>query len=123
MTSVEIAGDRLRVVVEGFDKVLALRSSVEIPLAHVRGAEPAPDAARAHGLRLVGTSIPGVVTAGSFFDGQWLFFDVHHAERAVKIDIDHAHYAALVVEVEDPAATVALIGDAIAHLPGSPSDR
>ena len=36
MTEVEIANGYLRVVVEGFDKVLALKSSVEVPLTHVR---------------------------------------------------------------------------------------
>ena len=31
MTEVEIADGRLRVLVEGFDKVLALKSTVEVP--------------------------------------------------------------------------------------------
>jgi hypothetical protein len=38
MTEVEIANGYLRVVVEGFDKVLALKSTLEVPLTHVRGA-------------------------------------------------------------------------------------
>ena len=46
MTEVEIANGYLRVVVEGFDKVLALKSSVEVPLIHVRGASQDPDALR-----------------------------------------------------------------------------
>jgi hypothetical protein len=115
MARVEVDGERLRVVVEGLDKVLALKSSVEVSLSHVRGAALAPEQARGfHGLRLPGTYLPGVVTAGSFFDGQWLFFDVHDADRAVKIDLDHEHYAALIVQVADPAATVRTINEAIA---------
>jgi hypothetical protein len=115
MTKVEIANGRLRVVVKGFDKVLALQSSVEVPLTHVRGASQDPDALRErHGLRLGGTSLPGVVAAGSFYDGRWWFLDVHHPEAAVKIDLDHEHYAALIVEVENPVATVAAINAAVA---------
>ena len=124
MTEVEIANGHLRVMVEGFDKVLALRSSVEVPLSHVRGASQDPDALRErHGLRLGGTSLPGVVAAGTFFDGQWWFLDVHHPEEAVKIDLDHEHYAALIVEVADPVATVEAINAAIAALPSrTPAD-
>ena len=124
MTEVEIANGHLRVTVEGFDKVLALRSTVEVPLSHVRGASQDPDALRErHGLRLAGTRLPGVIAAGTFFDGQWWFLDVQHPEEAVKIDLDHEHYAALIVEVTDPVATVAAINAAIATLPSrTPAD-
>lgn len=99
---------------KGFDKVLALRTSLEVPLEHIRGASLDPDALHEpRGLRLLGTSVPGLVAAGSFYGGQWLFMDVHHAERAIKIDLDHEHYAALIVEVEDPPATVAAINAAV----------
>ena len=119
MTEVEIANGYLRVVVEGFDKVLALRSSVEVPLTHVRGASQDPDMGEGHGLRLGGTSLPGVVAAGTFYDGRWWFLDVHHPEVAVKIELDHEHYAALIVEVANPEETVAAINAAIAALPSS----
>ncbi len=122
MTEVEIANGHLRVVVEGFDKILALHSTLDVPLTHVRGASQDPEALRErHGLRLGGTSLPGVVAAGTFFDGQWWFLDVHHPEDAVKIDLDHEHYAALIIEVADPVATVRAINDAIRGLASSGS--
>ena len=124
MTEIEIANGHLRVVVEGFDKVLALKSSVVVPLTHVRGASQDPDTLRErHGLRLGGTSLPGVVAAGTFFDGRWWFLDVHHPELAVKIELDHEHYAALIVEVENPDETVAAINAAVAALASSGSAR
>ena len=114
MTKVEIGSGHIRIDVEGFDKVLALRTSLEVPLEHIRGASLDPDALHEpRGLRLLGTSVPGLVLAGSFYGGQWLFMDVHHAEWAIKIDLDHEHYAALIVEVEDPPATVAAINAAV----------
>lgn len=115
MARIEIDGQILRLDVVGFDKILALKSSIEIPLAHVKGATLAPDEAHGyHGLRFPGTYLPGVITAGSFYNGQWLFFDVHDAARAIKIDLDHEHYAALIVEVADPAGTVQAITAALA---------
>ena len=118
MTKIEIENGVMRVVVEGFDKVLALHSTLEVPLAHVRGASQEPDALRERwGPRLAGASIPGVVAAGTFYDGNWWFLDVHHPELAVKIDLDHEHYRALVVEVEDPAGTAAAINAAIRPAP------
>ena len=120
MTIVEIIDGQLRVVVEGMDKVLALKSTIEVPLAHVRGASASPDALREpHGLRLLGTSVPGVIAAGSFYDGEWLFMDVHNHAQAVKIELDHEHYAALIVEVENPEQIVTAINAAIAALPSS----
>lgn len=114
MAHIEIDGQTLRVAMIGLDKVLALKSTIDIPLDHVRSAELAPEAAHGyHGLRFPGTYLPGVITAGSFFNGQWLFFDVHDASKAVKIDLDHEHYAALIVEVPDPDATVTAISGAI----------
>ena len=115
MAEVTITGRYLRVEIEGLDKVLALKSTIEVPLSHVRGADVAPSEVKgSHRLRLRGTYLPGVVTAGSFFNGQWLFFDVHDADHAVKIDLDHEHYAALIVQVADPGSTVQDIRAAIA---------
>lgn len=102
----------LRIVLKGFDKVLALRSSITVPIGHVRGATRAPDTLP-HGLRLPGTWLPGLVKAGSFYNGTWRSIAVHDVKRAVNIELDHEHYAALIVEVEDPAATVAAINAAI----------
>jgi hypothetical protein len=115
MAEVTISGEYLRVEIQGLDKVLALKSTIEVPLSHVHGADVAPSEAKGfHGLRLPGTYLPGVVTAGSFYDGEWLFFDVHDPDRAVKIDLDHEHYAALIVQVADPDSTVRDIRAAVA---------
>jgi hypothetical protein len=43
-----------------------------------------------------------------------VFYDVHDPEGTIVIDLDHEHYTRLVIEVEDPAATVALLRAAIA---------
>ncbi|HEY8686839.1 MAG TPA: hypothetical protein VIO57_14650 [Chloroflexota bacterium] len=57
-----------------------------------------------------GTHIIGVITAGTFLkDGGRVFWDVHDTDRAIAIHLRDDDYTELVVEVDDPAATIALI--------------
>jgi hypothetical protein len=116
MAEVGIDGDQLVVEIEGLDKLWSLRSRLVIPLANIRGASADPDRAGWKGLRVVGSHLPGVITAGTFrVDGEWVFWDVHdqNKDRAIVIELADERYARLVIEVPDPAATVALIERAI----------
>jgi len=117
MVHVSIDNDRIRFEVQGWDKLWALKSQLEIPLAHVRSARADPEPARGcwHGIRLPGTEIPGILTAGTFYqsDGA-VFYDVHDPERTIVLELDHEQYTRLVLEVENPAGSVAMIQAAIA---------
>ncbi len=116
MVRVSKHGDRVRFEVEGWDKLWALKSHLEIPSAHIRSARIDPEPARGwwHGLKLPGTSIPGLLTAGTFYqsDGA-VFYDVHDPERTVVLELDHEDYRRLVIEVEDPPAVVAMLSSLI----------
>jgi hypothetical protein len=115
MAQIELTPGTLIVRIEGGDRLWALKSQLDIPLAHVAGAEPAEAEARKwlHGIRLGGVHLPGMISAGTFYEhGQWMFWDVHHPERAIAIAVRDEHYSRLVVEVDDPAAAVAAIGNA-----------
>jgi hypothetical protein len=117
VAKVEINGDALQIHVTGVDRILALKSSVSVPLTHVSGADQDLEEASVvfHGLKLPGTGIPGVVTAGSWLkSGEWTFWDVHDPARAVIIRLHDEHYSRLVIGVDDPAATVELIRAALA---------
>lgn len=115
MVKIEIADDQLKVTIEGFDKALSLKTHLDVPLSHVKGARPDPEAAKGRqGIRAPGAYFPGLVTAGSFRkDGEWAFFDIHNPDKALVIDLNHEHYKRLVVEVEDPQQTAKLINDAL----------
>jgi uncharacterized protein len=78
MARVSIDGDDLVVEIEGMDKLWSLKSRLVIPLANVRGATADPGiAAEPKGLRAPGTSLPGVITAGTFHqDGERVFLYV-----------------------------------------------
>ena len=120
MVNVIVRGDRVQFEVEGWDQLWALKSQLEIPLAHIRGVRADPEPARGwwHGVRLPGTQIPGLLTAGSFYQsGGFVFYDVHDPERTVVIELDHEHYQRLVIEVANPADVVTTLRSAIATVP------
>ena len=115
MAKIEITQTSLVVHMEGADKLWALKSRLEVPLAHVASAGHASDASKAwHGFRTPGTDIPGVISAGTFHqDGERVFWHVHHADHAIEIALHDERYARLVIEVDEPDAAVAAIEAAL----------
>jgi hypothetical protein len=62
------------------------------------------------GIRAPGTHVPGVITAGTFYqEGERVFWDVHDPESTVVIQLKDERYVRLVIEVDDPPATAAAI--------------
>lgn len=116
MVELNVGDGKLMLHVRGIDKLWAFKSSLEIPLEHIAGIRADTSVARGwwHGLRLPGTNIPGVITAGTFYqDGKRVFWDVHDPERTVVIELKDENYSELIVEVADPNATVGLVRGAL----------
>jgi len=116
MVELSIADGKLMLHVKGADKLWAFKSSLEIPLIHVADVRADPEVARSwwHGIRMPGTTMPGVITAGTFYqDGKRVFWDVHHPDKTIVIDLHDERYNELVVEVDDPDAAVKLIQNAL----------
>ena len=112
MVEITLADGRAQFTVQKWDKLWALRSQLEIPLDHILSVRADPEPAKGwwHGLRLPGTQIPGLLTAGTFYhDGEWVFYDVHDPEGTIVLELDHEHYKRLVIEVADPTAAVSLL--------------
>jgi hypothetical protein len=110
MTNVSVSDGNLVFEVEGWDKLWSLRSHLVIPIQHVIRVYADSHIAESwwKGLRLAGTHLPGVIAAGTFYHhGNWVFWDVHNPENAVVVDLRDERYAKLIVEVPDPADTVA----------------
>jgi hypothetical protein len=112
MVDVAIDGDRVVFHVEGLHKLWALRSSLEIPLAHVMAVEINEQQVGNwwHGFKLLGTEMPGVLGAGTFvYHGQMVFWDVRDPDKTIIISLEHEFYKKLIVEVADPPATAAML--------------
>jgi hypothetical protein len=116
MVDITIENDRIAFEVKGIDKLWALRSRLEIPLAHVTSIEHNPDEVGRwwHGIKLIGTEVPGLFAAGTFhYHGELVFWDVYDPTMSVVVSLDHERYKKLIVEVGDPEAAVALVRAAI----------
>src|SRR5262245_22986218 len=109
MVEISLEGDNLHLVVKGWDKLWAFRSQLDIPVRHIRGVRHDPAAVSGwwHGIRLLGTQIPGLITAGIFYQhGQRVFWDVHDPDKSIIIELHDERFAELIVEVNDPVVAV-----------------
>jgi hypothetical protein len=123
----QITNGILELRVRGLHKLWAFKDSIQIPLASIEIVRT--DAARARagpeGARNPGTSIPGVITAGTFNAGvNRTFWDVHNPDHAISIKLRNPQdlfagiedrYDEFIVEVEDPADTVERINRALSQ--------
>jgi hypothetical protein len=118
MVDLSISEGKLLLQVQGADRLWAFKSSLEIPLQHLVGIRADPTVARGwwHGIKMPGTSIPGVITAGTFYQsGKRVFWDVHHPDNTVVIELRDERYNQLIVEVENPMVAVGIVEAALPH--------
>lgn len=92
--------------------------TLNVPLSDVLSVKHDPErATRAFpGLKMPGTNIPTVFSAGTFYQSDFRpdFWDVRHPELAVVIPCrNDAAYDEIIVEVEDPEATVTRVREAL----------
>ena len=112
MVDVTVEGDRVVFQVEGIDRLWAFRSRLEIPLAHITNVEADPDAVGRwwHGVKVMGTDVPGLFAAGTFYyHGELVFWDVRDRTKTIIVSLDHERYKKLIVEVADPLTSVATL--------------
>ena len=118
MATVSVRDQTLRLTMKGVDRVLAFRSQLDVPLEHVTGAAIYRDVGGKHPWLGVGTApgrdYPAVRAVGGMWQqADWVFWDVHDADKAVAIELAHEHYGRLVVQVEDPQRVVDEIEQAL----------
>jgi hypothetical protein len=108
MATIEIKDKALLVTIEGVDKILALRSSITVPLAHITGVAARPDISKVMYMpveaQFRGVRYPGSVVAGTLVmaDGSgYIFCDVHDEAKAIAIELHHDEFKRLIIEVSN----------------------
>ena len=116
MVEITIVENNVVFEVQGWDKFWSLRSQLMIPLDHIKGVylDPEPAMGWLDGFKVAGTGVPNVFRAGTFYqDGELVFWDVHHPEKTILLEVEHERYKKLIIEVADPIAEVKKIRTAI----------
>jgi len=127
LVDLQISNGILELRMRGLDKLWAFKDSIQIPLASIETARTDAERARAgpEGVRNPGTSIAGVIRAGTFTAGvNRTFWDVHNPDHAISIKLRNPQdffaeiedrYDEFIVEVENPADTVERINRALSQ--------
>lgn len=118
MVTITVDGDALDIEVVGQHKLWALKSSLRVPLSDIRDVRHDPERATRFmpGIKLPGTHIPYVYTAGTYYQADFRpdFWSVRNPEQAVVLQCAaDAAYDEIIVEVEDAEETVARIRAAL----------
>lgn len=97
--------------VQGMHKVWALKSRLTIPAAHIANVYTATDEMKNFfAFRMMGTRIPGLITAGSFVAQEGcIFCDIMHRDKCIVVELRDEHYDKLVIEVEDVQEAIAML--------------
>jgi len=116
----------LHITLSVLDTVLSLKHKLDIPLRHIIKVEANPKEPHNwfHGFK-VGSHLPGVITAGRFYDREGCaFYDVHDEDTAVGLTLVHEKYHHVYFSVPDgtPQKWKAEIDEAIQELPAAIED-
>jgi hypothetical protein len=99
--------------IKGMHKLWAFKSELKIPIEHVLKAYQDIDIVKGKkGFRFPGTSIPGIINAGTFLNnGETIFWDVSNTDNAIVIDLKDEDYHQIIIEVENPLEAIHLLND------------
>jgi hypothetical protein len=115
MARVEVIHTTGIVEVKGLVRRWALKYRLQIPLSHITGVTIDSAIVRRgwKDARIPGTDAPGLIQVGTYYmQGDWVFWDVRSADRALVISLRDERYAMLVLEVADPERTAEAIASA-----------
>lgn len=113
MVKIEKRGDYFLFEVKGIHKLWAFKSQLTIPVEHVANAYPNQESVNwIAGLRMPGTHIPGLITAGSYVERNGtIFYDVSDPKKSIVIELIDEHYKKLIIEVENVEAAIKLLSE------------
>jgi hypothetical protein len=113
--TVRIEGDEVVLEIHGVDEILSIKRSIHIPLKHIVSVstEDIPwNVFKA--MKVAGADIPHVVKDGLFLSKEgMIFFEMHHPESCITINLDHERYKKVVFEVEDKESAAMMIENAL----------
>ncbi|CAB4344067.1 MAG: hypothetical protein F2839_06735 [Actinobacteria bacterium] len=117
ISAVDIYDQKLVVRFVGWSRLWALKSQLSFPIENVLSATHDLGALpRRLGFRVLGTWIPKIITAGTFYwNKEWSVWNIRSGKNCVVIRLRNEKYSYLVLEVDDPSEIAARITAAISN--------
>lgn len=127
MATIELDRETITVRLHGLDPLMAMRRTVSVPLAKVKGARACPPETNFEDRVVDGTSGVGVLYRGELAVGSIVlddgvaFYDVHDPnspEHALAIDLEGAEFTRIVVDLDEgsPHTVAERINEAVSEL-------
>lgn len=108
----------VRLELTGWDVIWALKNRLVFLTKAVRTVYAEPNARRPPGFRMPGTSIPGIVQAGTYvWRGEREFWCIHYTGNSVVFELENAPYKRIVVDVREPERVMQRVRAAMAAQP------
>jgi hypothetical protein len=113
--TVRIEGNDVVLEIHGIDEILSFKRSIHIPLKHILSVSTDTIPWNEfNAMKLLGADLPHVVQDGVFLSKEGkIFFEMHHPESCITINLDHESYKKVVFEIEDKESAATLIKNAI----------
>jgi hypothetical protein len=110
MVKIEQTKDNFIFNISGFHKIWALKSSITVPkLGIIRAYQDREELQKFPGFR-VGTHIPFLITAGTYFlNEKRNFWDVMIKNNTIIVELQHHNFAKLYIEVTNPGEALQLL--------------
>lgn len=112
MVSITSEGENVVIKVLGWHQLWAFKKEISIKKANITSIyQNEEEIKRVKGLRIPGTHLPFVITAGTYypFKGGTEFWDVCNKKNAIIITLENDKYTRIVVEVEHPEETIRML--------------
>jgi hypothetical protein len=90
--------------VKGFHKIWAFKSQIIVSTDSIASVHQNKDVFSFwKGLKMPGTNIPYIITAGTYFKGgKKMFWDVVNEKNCIIVELKDTSYNLLILEVENP---------------------
>ncbi len=111
MVTIEKQADNFVFEVKGLHKLWALKSQITIPKENIIKAYANQESLNwIMALRMPGTHIPGLITAGTYIvkDGT-IFCDVMNQDKSIVVELKDEHYKKLIIEVDNVEAAIKIL--------------
>ena len=97
--------------IKGLHKLWAFKSQITVSQSNIVNVQQVEGSLSIFNcLRMPGTYLPSVITAGTFFKGgKKTFWDVVNSKKCIVVELKDSNYNQLIVEVENPEEAVEML--------------